>query len=108
MFVPYMDPSEEWYYKSYIDSGEYRFGLSTVSLKPFADCLANAVSLDAYFSTNDGTPAKISNAFCIFENHAGNIMWHHIESGIPGKVVSDIFCNCFYCCCIVWTCSSFI
>ena len=91
MFMPYMDPSEEWYYKSYFDSGEYGFGLFAVSLKHFADCPANAVFLDAYFSTNDGTPAKLSNAFFIFENHAGNIMWHHTESSIPGKVVNDIF-----------------
>ena len=91
MFMPYMDPSEEWYYKSYFDSGEYGFGLSAVSLKHFVDCPTNAVFLDAYFSTNNGTPAKISNAFCIFENHAGNIMWHHTESSIPRKVVSDFF-----------------
>ena len=111
MFVPYMDPSEEWYYKSYFDSGEYGFGLFAVSLKHFADCPANAVFLDAYFSTNDGTPAKLSNAFFIFENHAGNIMWHHTESSIPRKVVSDFFCDCCYCCYIVvlfdiiWYCS---
>ncbi|KAM3707328.1 hypothetical protein ACB098_02G018400 [Castanea mollissima] len=63
MFVPYMDPSEEWYYKSYFDSGEYGFGLSAV---------------------------EKSNAFCIFENHAGNIMWRHTESGIPGKVFTEV------------------
>nr|POE95120.1 primary amine oxidase [Quercus suber] len=90
MFVPYMDPSEEWYYKSYFDSGEYGFGLSTVSLKDFVDCPANAVFLDAYFSTNDGTPAKISNAFCIFEKHARNIMWCHTESSIPRKVFTEV------------------
>ena len=39
---------------------------------------------------NDGTPMKISNTFCILENHVGNIMRCHTELGIPREVVSDI------------------
>ena len=61
-----------------------------MSLKPLADCPANAVFLDAYYASSNGTLVKISNAFCIFENHAGNIMWCHTESGIPQEVVSNI------------------
>ena len=32
---------------------------------------------------------KISNTFCILENHVGNIMRCHTELGIPREVVSD-------------------
>ena len=88
--MPYMDPTEEWYYKTFFDSDEFGFGQSAVSLKPLADCPTNAVFLDAYYASSDGTPVKISNAFCIFENHAGNIMWRHTETSIPEEVVSNI------------------
>jgi primary-amine oxidase len=96
MFVPYMDPSEEWYYRSFFDCGEFGFGQSAVSLKPLADCPANTVFLDSYYAAKDGTPVKISNTFCIFENHAGHIMWRHTELGIPGEVVSDIIIVFFF------------
>jgi Cu2+-containing amine oxidase len=74
------------------------------SLKPLADCPANALFLDSYYAANDGTPVKISNTFCIFENHAGSIIWRHTEFSIPGEVVSDIIvvcCCCYYYCHIV-------
>ncbi|KAH7859015.1 hypothetical protein Vadar_030439 [Vaccinium darrowii] len=43
--------------------------------------------MDGYYASQDGKPTKISNVFCIFEKHAGNIMWRHTETGIPGEVV---------------------
>ncbi|KAH7858922.1 hypothetical protein Vadar_029429 [Vaccinium darrowii] len=90
LFVPYMDPTEEWYYKTYFDAGEFGFGQSAVSLEPFADCPAHAVFMDGYFAGQDGKPIKISNVFCIFEKYAGNVMWRHTEIGIPGKVIREV------------------
>ncbi|KAM7278837.1 hypothetical protein ACFE04_005971 [Oxalis oulophora] len=90
VFVPYMDTSEEWYFKSYLDAGEFGLGFSAVPLQPFADCPNNAVFIDGYYATQDGTPAKISNLFCIFERHAGDVMWRHTEIGIPGEVVTEV------------------
>jgi primary-amine oxidase len=88
--MKYRDPTKEWYYKNFFDGGEFGFGQSAVSLKPLANCPANAVFLESYYIAEDGTLVKISNTFCIFENHAGHIMWRHTELGIPGEVVSDI------------------
>ncbi|POO02202.1 Copper amine oxidase [Trema orientale] len=90
MFVPYMDPTEEVYFRTYFDCGEDGFGQSAVSLEPLADCPANAVFMDAYYADQDGNPVKISNAFCIFEQHAGSIMWRHTESGLHEGEVREV------------------
>ncbi|KAH7858956.1 hypothetical protein Vadar_029755 [Vaccinium darrowii] len=90
LFVPYMDPTEEWYYKTFFDLGEFGFGQSAVSLEPLTDCPAHAVFMDGYYAGQDGKPTKISNVFCIFEKHAGNIMWRHTETGIPGEVIREV------------------
>ncbi|KAG2401440.1 hypothetical protein LR48_Vigan02g226700 [Vigna angularis] len=86
-FVPYMDPTANWYFKTFLDSGEFGFGQSMVSLEPLADCPANAAFLDAYFAGEDGVPVKISNAICIFERYAGDIMWRHTESELHDEEV---------------------
>lgn len=91
LFVPYMNPTEDWYFKTFFDCGEFGFGQSAVSLEPLTDCPANAKFMDAYYAGQDGTPVKISNAFCIFERHAGNILWRHTEVTIPNKVVIQVF-----------------
>ncbi|CAB4261499.1 unnamed protein product [Prunus armeniaca] len=86
LFVPYMDPTEEWYYKTFFDAGEFGFSQSAVPLEPLADCPANAAFIDSYYAREDGTPVKISNAICIFEQHSGSVLWRHTEIAISREV----------------------
>ncbi|KAF9602705.1 hypothetical protein IFM89_030593 [Coptis chinensis] len=79
LFVPYMDPSEGWYFKTYMDAGEYGMGLTALSLVPLNDCPRNAYYMDGVFGASDGKPYVRSNMVCIFERYAGEIGWRHSE-----------------------------
>lgn len=87
LFVPYMDPSDAWYFKTYMDAGEYGFGLQAMPLDPLNDCPRNAYYMDGVFAAADGTPYVRSNMVCVFESYAGDIGWRHSESPITGMEV---------------------
>lgn len=91
LFVPYMDPSDAWYFKTYMDAGEYGFGLQAMPLVPLNDCPRNAAYMDGVFAAADGTPFVRENMVCIFESYAGDIGWRHSESPITGIPVSLFF-----------------
>ncbi|XP_028773514.1 primary amine oxidase-like [Neltuma alba] len=86
LFVPYQDPSDEWYYRTVLDAGEYGFGQSMVSLEPNRDCPPLAQFMDVYLHDREGKPVLLENAFCIFEQHGG-ISWRHTENGIPDQKI---------------------
>eukprot|EP01018_Ginkgo_biloba_P016158 Gb_15269 [translate_table: standard] len=90
LFVPYMDPTEAWYFKTYMDAGEYGFGLQAMSLDPLNDCPRNAHYMDGVFATSDGTPYVRSNMICIFERYAGDIAWRHSESPITDFQIREV------------------
>lgn len=71
MVVPYGDPDMGWYFKSYLDSGEYGMGTLTSSIHPETDAPDNAVILDAVIADYKGQPQVIPNAIAIFERYAG-------------------------------------
>ncbi len=80
LFVPYMDPTAGWYFKSYMDAGEYGLGKLASTLQPGLDCPSNAVFFDAEFAYDWGEPYKKERAACIFERYAGDIVWRHYET----------------------------
>ncbi|WVY99653.1 hypothetical protein V8G54_025723 [Vigna mungo] len=86
LFVPYMDPTEGWYFKTYMDAGEY--GLQAMPLNPLNDCPRNAYYMDGVFASSDGTPYLQPNMICIFESYAGDIAWRHAECPVTGLKVS--------------------
>ncbi|XP_016468593.2 amine oxidase [copper-containing] gamma 2 [Nicotiana tabacum] len=90
LFVPYMDPSDAWYFKTYMDAGEYGFGLQAMPLDPLNDCPRNAYYMDGVFVAADGTPYVRSNMICVFESYAGDIGWRHAESPITGLPIREV------------------
>lgn len=79
VFVPYMDPSEGWYWRTYMDSGEYGFGLFLSPLTHGIDCPDYATYLPATIADDAGNPLVIPDAICVFERALGDPAWRHFE-----------------------------
>jgi len=79
MVVPYGDPDEGFYWRSYFDAGEYGLGRTTTPLALGCDCLGEIRYMDAVLADSDGEPRTILNAICIHEEDAG-ILWKHYDT----------------------------
>ncbi|WP_040260890.1 primary-amine oxidase [Pseudomonas massiliensis] len=82
MIVPYGDPDVGWYFKAYLDSGDYGMGTLTSPIEPGKDAPQNAVLLDATIADYTGAPTRIPRAMAIFERYAGP-EYKHQEMGRP-------------------------
>ncbi|RWW21394.1 hypothetical protein GW17_00014447 [Ensete ventricosum] len=90
LFVPYMDPGEGWYFKTYMDAGEYGMGTNAFPLLRLNDCPRNAIYMDAVFAAADGTPFVRPDVVCVFERYEGDVAWRHTENPLFGYDVSII------------------
>lgn len=81
LFVPYMDPDVGWYWRTYMDAGEFLAGGSAVPLEPGVDCPGNARYFDFAYADEAGAPQVTPRAACVFERDAGDVAWRHSESG---------------------------
>jgi primary-amine oxidase len=89
MFVPYMDPTEGWYAKSFFDAGEFGDGFSS-PLEVGQDCPDNAVYFEQIYATLKGTPALRPRAACLFEQSAGEIAWRHDSNVVESRKARDL------------------
>ena len=80
IFVPYMDPDQSWYWRAYMDSGEYGFGNFLSPLRKGVDCPPYARFLTVTMPQDDGEPIQIPNAICMFERSIGDPAWRHYET----------------------------
>eukprot|EP00128_Syssomonas_multiformis_P002670 Colp12_sorted_trinity150504_noHs@12548 len=78
MFVPYQDPTELWYYKSFFDAGEYGFGLVATPLTPGVSCPDGALYIDGVFASAYGEAYVLPRAVCVFERYTGDLIWRHV------------------------------
>lgn len=88
VFVPYMDPSSGWYFRTYMDSGEYGFGLFLSPLTAGVDCPGHATFLPALVNDDSGGPIEIPDAICLFERYVGDPAWRHFEVFAQGETIS--------------------
>ncbi|WP_130904201.1 primary-amine oxidase [Pseudomonas sp. Sample_22] len=82
MIVPYGDPDVGWYFKAYLDSGDYGMGTLTSPIARGKDAPQNAVLLDATIADYTGAPTAIPRAIAVFERYAGP-EYKHQEMGQP-------------------------
>lgn len=59
MIVPYGDPDIGWYFKAYLDSGDYGMGTLTSPLVRGKDVPSNAVMLNETIPDYTGAPMEI-------------------------------------------------
>jgi primary-amine oxidase len=79
MWVPYMDPSSGWSFKSYFDAGEYGFGMFATSLVKGVDCPDYARLIDHAIALDDAEPVPYPGAICLFERPTMTPAWRHAE-----------------------------
>jgi primary-amine oxidase len=75
MFVPYMDPDRNWSFRTYMDVGEYGFGLLSSPLTPGIDCPAGAAFIDSTLSDDHGEPTVGKSTICLFEQSTAAPLW---------------------------------
>ncbi len=85
IFVPYQDPDQNWYHRTYMDEGEFGFGLLASPLALGLDVPENAVLLDALVSAAIPDPSvpvvplPLPHVVGIFERVADKPAWRHFE-----------------------------
>lgn len=82
MFVPYMDPAEGWYYRTFFDGGEFghSLGLTRSPLERGTECPDSSVWFDMVMTTERGLPRRHPDVACLFERSGGEVAWRHRDS----------------------------
>jgi primary-amine oxidase len=90
LYVPYMDPSNGWNDRVFVDAGEFYSSLGGLlhPLRPGLDCPADASYFDGLFAGEHGAPTISPQLVCLFERTGNDPAWRHFEGdtvhGRPG------------------------
>ncbi|HSE43558.1 MAG TPA: tyramine oxidase [Acidobacteriota bacterium] len=79
IFVPYQDPTKGWYFRNYMDEGDFGFGTMGSPLVPGADCPDSAKFISPVMSNASGGADTLENRICIFERATGEPVWRHFD-----------------------------
>jgi len=91
VFVPYQDPDANWFYRTYMDEGEFGFGTLSSPLALGLDVPENALLLDGLISAAlpdpslPVVPLPLPKVVGIFERLTGNPAWRHFEQFSGGR-----------------------
>ncbi len=77
--VPYMSPEDTWSFRTFMDQGEYGFGVSATQLLPGQDCPKNATFISPVMPDDKGNPYAAKDVVCVFERNTGDPIWRHGE-----------------------------
>jgi primary-amine oxidase len=79
IYVPYQDPTEGWYYRTYMDQGDYGFGASASPLVTGTDCPASAIYVSPVIANAAGGVEALDRRICLFERTSGDPLWRHFD-----------------------------
>jgi primary-amine oxidase len=79
IFVPYQDPTESWYFRNYMDQGEYGMGTMAAPLIAGADCPETSVFVSPIMANPAGGADVLADRICIFERTPGEPIWRHYD-----------------------------
>ena len=77
--VAYMDDDLGWYFRTFIDAGEFGVGTRAAPLQVGKDCPKGATIYNPVFATVKGQPYAAKQGACLFERYAGDPIWRHHE-----------------------------
>lgn len=93
IFVPYQDPTEGWYYRNYMDEGDYGLGTMHSPLIANVDCPSNAAYLTPVMANPAGGADKLDRRICVFEQPTGDATWRHydfVTEDLDGRANVDL------------------
>ncbi|HVR30704.1 MAG TPA: tyramine oxidase [Thermoanaerobaculia bacterium] len=79
IFVPYQDPTVGWYFRNYMDEGEYGIGTTVSPLQRGSDCPADAAYLPVVMGNAAGGADTLEDRVCVFERALAQPVWRHFD-----------------------------
>ena len=79
IYVPYQDSTESWYYRNYMDEGDYGLGTTHSPLLAGVDCPSNAIYMTPVMANSAGGADDLTDRICLFERPTGDGTWRHYD-----------------------------